>query len=476
MNCFRIARSGLFALAATAGFYAAEGVLPQPVPVIGAQAAQAQYDEETSIRVYQQASPAVVAIDAGNSTGSGSIITADGLVLTNAHVVGRARTVTVQLSDGRSFTGDVVGYADDGLDLAAVQLRGASNLPIIALASSNAQVGQRAFAIGNPFGLQGTFTVGIVSRLDQERGFIQTDAAINPGNSGGPLLNSNGQLIGVNTSIFTTGDSGGNIGIGFAIATNQVRPFIASVQNGSASTVASDTQDRTGERAPVTIAVDGPQVSGQLDNQSYLLGDNTYFNVYEFSGRAGQRVSIEMASQQIDPYLILVGPDGEDIDQDDDSAGGLNARIDVTLPQSGTYVVLANTYGPGEQGRYSLSVSSLGAGGGSMGGSTAGGSYLLNEQGQLSRGDAQLSDDSLYDEYWFQGNAGQEVVISMTSSEFDTFLLLLDEAGERLAFNDDASGTSNAEIILTLPRTGAYRVIANAHDASGRGNYQLTVR
>ncbi|MEO1590070.1 MAG: trypsin-like peptidase domain-containing protein, partial [Cyanobacteria bacterium J06632_22] len=229
MNCFRIARSGLFALAATAGFYVAEGVIPRSVPLVGTQAAQAQYDEETSIRVYQQASPAVVSIDAGDGTGSGSVITTDGLILTNAHVVGDARTVTVQLSDGRSFTGDVVGYANDGLDLAAVQLRGASNLPVISFASSTAQVGQRAFAIGNPFGLQGTFTVGIVSRLDQERGLIQTDAAINPGNSGGPLLNSNGQLIGVNTSIFTTGDSGGNIGIGFAIATNQVRPFIEAV-------------------------------------------------------------------------------------------------------------------------------------------------------------------------------------------------------------------------------------------------------
>ena len=356
MNCSRIARSGLFALAATAGFHVAAGVLPQSIPFVGTQAAQAQYDEEASIRVYQQASPAVVSIDAGDGTGSGSLVTADGLVLTNAHVVGNARTVMVQLADGRSFTGDVVGYADEGLDLAAVQLRGASNLPVISFASANAQVGQRAFAIGNPFGLQGTFTVGIVSRLDQERGLIQTAAAINPGNSGGPLLNSNGELIGVNTSIFTTGDNGGNIGIGFAIATNQVRPFLASVQDGTASTVASSTQDRTGERAPVTIAIDGPSVSGQLDSQSYLLGDNTYFNVYEFSGQAGQRVTIEMVSQQVDPYLILVGPDGEDLGQDDDSAEGLNARLDLTLPESGTYVVIANPYGQGEQGRYSLSV------------------------------------------------------------------------------------------------------------------------
>ena len=440
--------------------------------------AQAQsYDEGTSIRVYQQASPAVVSIETQDSSGSGSLITSDGLVLTNAHVVGNARTVTVQLADGRSFQGDVVGYADNGLDLAAVQIQGRGhNFPTIPLSDQGAQVGQQAYAIGNPFGFQGTFTVGIVSRLDTTRGLIQTDAAINPGNSGGPLINSQGELIGVNTSIFTTGDSGGNIGIGFAISTSEVRPFLTAVQNGSASTTASNpNRSSSGERGIETITIDGPQVSGQLDQRSNLFADNSYFNVYSFEGQAGQRIEIEMLSQQIDPYLILVGPDQEDLGQDDDGAGGRNARLDVRLPSTGTYTILANSYGAGERGNYQLKLSSLGSGSGSPT-TTPSSPFLLQETGRLDSNDDRLTDNSLYDEYWFQGEVGQQVVISLSSNEFDTYLLLLDESGERIGENDDVEGSTNSELTVSLPRTGAYRVITNSYDETGRGSYQLTVR
>ena len=192
--------------------------------------AQSTVDEATTIRVYDQVSPAVVAITTSDGGGSGSIIDANGLILTNAHVVGTESVVTVQLSDGRTFEGDVVGYGESRLDLAAVRLRGnPTGLPTVTIAPLNSvRVGQSAFAIGSPFGLQGTLTVGIVSRIDTERNVIQTDAAINPGNSGGPLLNRNGEMIGVNTSIFTTGENGGNVGIGFAIPINEVQPFLAS--------------------------------------------------------------------------------------------------------------------------------------------------------------------------------------------------------------------------------------------------------
>ncbi|PSN18200.1 serine protease, partial [filamentous cyanobacterium CCP5] len=168
------------------------------LPVAQAQAT----DEDTNIRVYEQASPAVVAIEVGSGGGSGSIVTADGLILTNAHVVSDAATVTVKLADGGEFQGDVVGYGDNRLDLAAVQIRNPpANLPVLPVAPLNSvRVGQRAFAIGSPFGFQGTFTTGIVSRIDGTRGLIQTDAAINPGNSGGPLLNDRGEVIGMNTA------------------------------------------------------------------------------------------------------------------------------------------------------------------------------------------------------------------------------------------------------------------------------------
>ena len=437
-------------------FNASQGFLPA--------AAQAQgFDEDINVRVYQQASPAVVAIDAGSNTGSGSIITPEGLVLTNAHVIGSASQVTVRLADGRQFSGQVVGYADESLDLAAVQIDGGDTVfPVIPLANTVTQVGQQAFAIGNPFGLQGTFTVGIVSRIDSERGLIQTDAAINPGNSGGPLLNRNGELIGVNTSIFTTGENAGSIGIGFAIATPQIQPFITAVKNGTASTTAS--RQNSISRAPSPITIDGGAVSDRLDSTSNLLPDNSYFNVYTFEGRAGQRISIAMNSNQVDAYLLLYGPNQEYLGENDDINDSRNARLDITLPTDGTYFVFANSYGASEQGQYELSVSSLA-------------SYLLRENGTLNTQDSRLRDNSLYDEYFFSGQQGQRVTITLTSRDFDTYLLLIDDQGNKITENDDQSqNNTNSTIEIDLPYTGEYRVIVNAYDQMGQGQYQVLVQ
>jgi serine protease Do len=160
-------------------------------------------------------------------TGSGFITTADGQVITNAHVVAGADTVNVVLRDGRTYPGRVVG-SDSISDLAVVDID-ADNLPTVPLGDSDALVpGQLAIAIGNPLGLNNTVTQGIISATDRSVaeigipdkrvGFLQTDAAINPGNSGGPLLNASGQVVGVNTAIIQ-----GAQGIGFAIPINTVK-------------------------------------------------------------------------------------------------------------------------------------------------------------------------------------------------------------------------------------------------------------
>jgi len=160
-------------------------------------------------------------------TGSGFIIKADGLVLTNAHVVDGADTVTVTLKDGRDFTGKVLG-ADELTDVAVVKIQ-ANNLPTVSVGNSEQlRPGEWAIAIGNPLGLDNTVTAGIISGTgrsgadvgvpDKRVNFIQTDAAINPGNSGGPLLNQQGQVIGMNTAII-----GGAQGLGFAIPINRAQ-------------------------------------------------------------------------------------------------------------------------------------------------------------------------------------------------------------------------------------------------------------
>lgn len=157
-------------------------------------------------------------------TGSGFIISADGMILTNTHVVDGADTVTVALKDGRSFQGKVLGQ-DPVTDVAVVKIE-ADNLPSVSLGNSDQlRPGEWAIAIGNPLGLDNTVTAGIISATgrssaqvgvpDKRVGFIQTDAAINPGNSGGPLLNQNGEVIGMNTAII-----GGAQGLGFAIPIN----------------------------------------------------------------------------------------------------------------------------------------------------------------------------------------------------------------------------------------------------------------
>lgn len=154
-------------------------------------------------------------------TGSGFILSADGKLLTNAHVIEGADTVNVTLKDGRSFVGEVIG-SDPVTDVAVIKIE-ASDLPVAPLGTTDAlSPGQWAIAIGNPLGLDNTVTAGIISALDRTSTqvgisdkrvqFIQTDAAINPGNSGGPLLNANGEVIGMNTAIRANAQ-----GLGFAI-------------------------------------------------------------------------------------------------------------------------------------------------------------------------------------------------------------------------------------------------------------------
>jgi len=164
------------------------------------------------------------------SLGSGVIFDArEGLVLTNNHVIQHADQITVSLQDGRNFQAEVVG-SDPATDVALIRIP-AENLTALPLADSNKlRVGDFVVAIGNPFGLGQTVTSGIVSALGRSglnmegyENFIQTDASINPGNSGGALVNLRGELVGINTAIFSTGQSGGNIGIGFAIPSNLVK-------------------------------------------------------------------------------------------------------------------------------------------------------------------------------------------------------------------------------------------------------------
>lgn len=167
--------------------------------------------------------------------GSGFIINKKGYILTNNHVVEGADTIRVTLSDKREFTGTVVG-TDPQSDVALIKIDDPANLPVLPLGdSSELEVAEWVIAIGNPFGLSQTVTVGVVSAtgrssvgINEYENFIQTDAAINPGNSGGPLINSRGEAVGINTALFSK--TGGYMGIGFAIPINMAKSIEKQLQ------------------------------------------------------------------------------------------------------------------------------------------------------------------------------------------------------------------------------------------------------
>ena len=174
---------------------------------------------------------------AQSSLGSGVLVDPSGIVVTNFHVIKDADEVKVATADGREFTSKVL-LKDETLDLAVLKIASDKPFPVIAIGDSDAlEVGDLVLAIGNPFGVGQTTTSGIVSALARSHigvsdfgFFIQTDAAINPGNSGGALINMGGQLVGINTAIYSR--SGGSIGIGFAIPSNMVRAFADAAKAG----------------------------------------------------------------------------------------------------------------------------------------------------------------------------------------------------------------------------------------------------
>ncbi|MFD0639239.1 S1C family serine protease [Catenulispora yoronensis] len=215
-------------------------------------------------QVAKAALPTVVQVTVttyqGKSVGSGVILSADGKILTNNHVVADAADsggqTTVTFNDGKTAQATIIG-TDSGSDLAVIQAQGVSGLPTASLGDSDkVQVGDTVVAIGSPDGLQSTVTSGIVSALNRQVTVssgqsryssgsqvtykaIQTDASINPGNSGGPLLNAQGQVIGINSAIYSPtsafGGQGGSVGLGFSIPVNQVKTLLGKLEGGQTS-------------------------------------------------------------------------------------------------------------------------------------------------------------------------------------------------------------------------------------------------
>ena len=181
--------------------------------------------------LYKRINPAIVSIDShlkdGVSCGTGCVINDDGTILTSAHILEDGNDIVVTMSNGEDYKADIIKKIGDNKDIAVLKINPPYKLKTVRFGdSAKIKVGDSVYAIGNPFGFNGTLTKGIISRIDYFSNRIQTDAAINPGSSGGPLLNIHGEIIGINQAIYNPDNNISNIGIGFATPVNLVKEYL----------------------------------------------------------------------------------------------------------------------------------------------------------------------------------------------------------------------------------------------------------
>ncbi len=269
-----------------------------------------------------------------NSLGSGVIVDASGLVVTNFHVIRGADEVKVAMSDGREFTSRVL-LKDESLDLAILKIDSSEPFPVVPIGDSDVlEVGDLVLAVGNPFGVGQTTTSGIVSALARSHVgvsdfgfFIQTDAAINPGNSGGALINMGGQLVGINTAIFSR--SGGSIGIGFAIPSNMVRAVTQAAASGSDfferpylgadfEEVTPQIAESLGMERPLgalvsNVASDGPAAKAGLNPGDVVLAMNG--GVIEHADALSYRLATQSIGATVE-FEVLAGGDEKTVSVD----------------------------------------------------------------------------------------------------------------------------------------------------------------
>ncbi len=262
--------------------------------------------------------------------GSGFIISADGYVVTNNHVVERASEIEVLLSNGDSYDAKIVGR-DPKTDLALLKVEADEPLPFVALGDSDgARVGEWVVAVGNPFGLGGTVTVGIVSALGRDINsgpyddYLQIDAPINRGNSGGPLFNNRGEVIGVNSAIYSP--TGGSVGIGFAIPSNMVGDIVAELKTSG----------------KVTRGWLGVQIQALTDDIAESLGlEDTRGALV-----AGVEPDSPAARAGVKPGDVIVGMNGETLDEYKDlpklvASASAGSESTLTVKRNGETVELA---------------------------------------------------------------------------------------------------------------------------------------
>ena len=408
--------------------------------------------------VYRKAAPAIAYIEAESATerssGSGVIVSANGLIVTNAHVVEGARKVTVELSDGRKFAAQLVSQGSSNcLDLAVLKIQ-ATKLPTVNFAlASSIQKGEEVFAIGYPKGTKpSSITRGGVSNVFVEPGLIQTDATLNPGNSGGALLNDRGELLGINT-----GGRRDATGMNYAITADKVQALLLASKQGLSPILGQFVMPAMVQANGTVpkLLLNGVKSSGNLQKSGNFACNDSRADIYTFEGTAHQPIMINLSSSQMGTYLALLGPNGQVVSDDHSEVRDSTAVVLTKLPVTGTYTVIVNSQRPEQVGTYQLQATVP----------------LLAERGYLDDTKPQFEDGSPYSSYRFTGKANQSIAVLLYQFDFEPYLILQDAEGKVVA----QGKVSKAAVSIKLPRDGSYTLLVSTVNPKGRGQFAFSV-
>lgn len=430
-----------------------------------------------------------------SASGTGFFVAPEGMVVTAAHVLSDAVGCSIELSDGETMRCSVAA-SDTAKDVMLLMVPGTAPAMLRWGSSARVQDGDEVSVVSNPLGqLPGTLSKGIVSasRVVNGTRLLQISAPISHGSSGAPLLNAQGQVIGVIRSTMERGQA-----LNFATATDAIRNLqtdpsaVAEAQSMLRKpTVASrdepppmSNMSRGGGQAR-NIAV-GQSVSGDLSSDDELYPDTSYFQRWQLSTARGQDVTIDLSSSEFDPVLIVRGVADSSL-INDDGGPGCASRVVFTAPNGGPFTILVNTTAsPHRQtGHFTLSVSSgskpvdpMNSGDCQPGNSGPTRTVSIGQpiSGTLTSADELYPDTTYYQRFSFTARVGQDITIDLASREFDPVLIVRGTADSSL-INDDGGPGCDSRVVFTARTSGPFTVLVNttAEPVRQTGRYTLSI-
>jgi hypothetical protein len=436
------------------------------------------------------------ALDASGQTtasGTGFFVAPEGMVVTAAHVLSDAAGCSIELSDGERLR-CTVAASDTAKDVMILMVSGAPPAMLRWGSSARAQDGDDISVVSNPLGqLPGTLSKGIISasRVVSGTRLLQISAPISHGSSGGPLLNAQGQVIGVIRSTIERGQA-----LNFATATDAIRNLqmdpaaVAEAQTMLRKPNLAARAEPAVAAAPATgrgrvIAV-GQTVSGDLTSDDELYPDTSYYQRWQLSAGRGQDVTIDLSSSDFDPVLIVRGAADSSL-VNDDGGPGCASRVSFTAPSAGPFTILVNTTAsPHRQtGHFTLAVSpgrqpvdtardcrTNVANAGALHPIAVG----ETKTGSLTNADELYPDTTYYQRWQFSARPGQDVTIDLSSPDFDPVLIVRGTADTSLV-NDDGGPGCASRVVFTAPSSGPFIALVNTTNRPLRqtGRFELSV-